>query len=230
MKKILILIVALLSLGTTAYSARPYITPTSPYQHGHRWFLSVQGGPKIGLYDHIGSFFNYERGWEAVTPHGSLSFGYNFDDAWSLRISGGYSYNAGACSPYQGQFYPYNYSAAYAFVDGILNYPALCEINKAFNTKFYAGLGGAYTFGFTDPGHPFETLNTNNFVPGLRLGVILEYDFPGGLGLFADIAAENFLDRYDGYATGTAIALDSALKLSFGVIYHLKNPKLKVLY
>lgn len=230
MKKILILIVALLSLGTTAYSARPHLTPTSPYQHGQRWFFSVQGGPKIGLYDHIGSFFDNGRGWSAITYHGALSVGYNFSDAWSLRVSGGYSRNAGACTPYQGEFYPYTYNAAYAFADGVLDFPALCEINKAFRTKFYAGLGGAYTFGFSDPEHPFEVLNTNNFVPALRLGIILEYCFPGGFGLFSDIAVENFLDRYDGYATGTAIALDSALKLSFGVIWHFQNPRLRVLY
>lgn len=230
MKKIFILTFALLSLATKTQAARPYITPTSPYQHGKRWFLAVQGGPKIGLYDHISSFFNNGQGWSAVTYHGALAFGYNFNDAWAMRISGGYSYNSGACSPYQGGFYPYTYSAVYFFTDGVLNYPALCENNVPFSTKFYAGLGGAYTFGFSNPDHPFEVLTPNNLVPALRFGVICEYNFPSGFGIYADFAIENFMDKYDGYATTTQIALDSALKVSFGAVWHFKNPRLRTLY
>lgn len=230
MKKILVSFAALLFAGVMGLSARPYLSPTSPYQYGHRWFFSVQGGPKIGLYDHIGSFFDYGHGWDAITYHGSLSLGYNFNDAWAMRVSGGYSYNAGACTPYEGIFYGYNYSAAYAFADGIFDWHAISEDIRPFAPKFYAGLGGAYTFGFTDPEHPFEMLNTNNFVPAFRFGVILEYDFPTGFGLFADIAVESFLDWYDGYATSTAIALDSALKVSFGMVWHFKNPRIRTLY
>lgn len=217
MRKIALLLAAL-TLSVTALSARPYPDRYSPYQHGYRWYFSLQGGPAILLTDNIQTYGQYGKAMDMLCWHAAASFGYNFSDAWDLRISGSYANNAGAMLPYGG-FYPYYYFAAQLFADIALNYNALAEYNIPFNLKTYAGLGGAFTHRFTEVEHPFQELPAYNIVPGVRLGGIIEIDYKSGFGWFLDLGAEAFLDRYDGQVAGSPV--DFAFKLSFGVIYHL---------
>lgn len=224
-RKIVTLIAALL-LTVPGFAARYHRAPVSPYQYGRRWYFSLQGGPMFGFNENLDSYFANGKGWNTLTFYGAAAIGYNFNDAWDLRISGSYSYNAGACLP-QGSFYPYTFRAAHAFADLILNFRALGEDCQPFSPKMYLGLGGAYTHGFSDPGHPFQLPNPENLCPGFRVGVILERDYPGGFGWFFDFGAESFLGWYSGLEpTGVGITLE--LRLSFGIVVHFWNPKIKL--
>lgn len=216
-RKTALLSVALL-LGTVSYAARPLPDRYSPFQYGHRWYFSLQAGAAAPTSENLSSYGANGQPLGVLAWHGALSFGYNFTDAWDLRIQGSYNYSAGALAPYQG-FYPYHYHAVHLFADAVLNYNALAENNVPFSPKTYVGIGGAYSFGFTDILHPYQVLDYPNLSPAVRLGIILERDSPGGFGWFVDLGAEAFTDWYNGHESDK-FPLEILLKLSFGVIYH----------
>lgn len=222
MRKFALLVAALL-LTTAAFAARPFMKPYSPYQYGQRWYFSVQAGPMVSVGEYSSTFAKNDRPFDILTWHGALSIGYNFNDAWDLRISGSYSYNPGSLNPYGG-FFPYHFQAAHLFADAIINTNGLAELNIPFSPKFYLGLGAAYTHSFTETNHPFQTLSPQNFVPGVRLGGIAEWDTPSGFGWFIDLGIEGFWDWYNGQAPEGFI-LDLEFKLSFGLIYHFPLAK-----
>lgn len=212
------LLSAALLLASVAYAARPLPDRYSPYQYGHRWYFSLQGGAAVPSADNLGSYGANNQAWGILSWHGALSFGYNFSDAWEMRISGSYNYNAGALDPYK-SFYPYHFHAAHLFVDAVLNYNALAELNIPFNPKTYAGIGAAYTFGFTEVKHPYQVLDSPNITPAVRLGGILEYDTRGGFGIFADLGVEAFTDWYNGHESDK-FPLELLFKFSLGIVYH----------
>lgn len=217
MRKITLVVAALL-LTMITVAASPRLKPYSPYQYGHRWYFSLQAGPMISVGEFSSAFAQNDRPWDIFSWHGALSIGYNFNDAWDLRISGSYSYNPGCLNPYGG-FYPYHFQAAHLFADAVINPNGLAELNIPFSPKFYLGLGAAYTHSFTEVDHPFQTLSPQNIVPGVRLGGIAEWDSPSGFGWFIDLGAEAFYDWYNGQAPEGFI-LDLEFKLSLGIIYH----------
>lgn len=220
MRKIVALIAALL-LTTLAFATKPLPARYSPYQYGHRWYFSLQGGPAMLATEHIDSYSKNGRGWDALSWQGALCFGYYFSDACDLRISGTYGYNADACAPYK-DFYPYHFHAAHLFADIMLNLTALAEYNIPFNPKLYLGVGGAYTFGFTEVNHPYEVLYYPNLTPAVRLGSIFEFNSRSGWGWFLDLGAEAFTDWYNGQET-EAFPLDIAYKVSLGIVYHFPS-------
>ena len=222
MRKIVTLFVALL-LTTLAFASKPLPARYSPYQYGHRWYFSLQGGPALLSTEHIDSYFKNGRGWEAISWQGALSFGYYFSDAWDLRISGSYTYSADACSPYKG-FYPYHFHAAHLFADMMLNLTALAEYNTPFNPKLYLGVGGAYTFGATKVNHLYEVPDFPNLTPAFRLGSVFEFNARSGWGWFLDLGAEAFTDWYNGLEPD-GFPLDLQFNVSFGLVYHFGNAK-----
>lgn len=222
MRKIALVVAALL-LTMVSFAAKPRLKPVSPYQYGQRWYFSVQAGPMVSVGEYSSTFAKNGRPFDILTWHGALSIGYNFNDAWDLRISGSYSYNPGSLNPYGG-FFPYHFQAAHLFADAIINTNGLAELNIPFSPKFYLGLGAAYTHSFTETNHPFQTLSPQNFVPGVRLGGIAEWDTPSGFGWFIDLGIEGFWDWYNGQAPEGFI-LDLEFKLSFGIIYHFPLAK-----
>lgn len=222
MRKIALVVAALL-LTMVSFAAKPRLKPVSPYQYGQRWYFSVQAGPMVSVGEYSSTFAKNDRPFDILTWHGALSIGYNFNDAWDLRISGSYSYNPGSLNPYGG-FFPYHFQAAHLFADAIINTNGLAELNIPFSPKFYLGLGAAYTHSFTETNHPFQTLSPQNFVPGVRLGGIAEWDTPSGFGWFIDLGIEGFWDWYNGQAPEGFI-LDLEFKLSFGIIYHFPLAK-----
>ena len=217
MRKIALVVAALL-MTMVSVAAGPRLKPISPYQYGHRWYFSLQGGPMVSVGEFSSAFAENNHPWDILSWHGALSIGYNFNDAWDIRFSGSYSHNSGALNPYAG-FYPYHFKAAHFFTDAIINPNGLAELNIPFSPKFDLGLGAAYTFGFTETDHPFQVLSPRNIVPGVRLGGIAEWDSPSGFGWFIDLGAEGFMDRYNGQEPD-GFPLDLEFKLSFGIIYH----------
>ena len=221
-RKIVLLLAALL-LSTTALMARSLPDRYSPYQYSHRWFMSLQAGPALFVAENMNSYSAYGKAFDSISWHAALSFGYNFNDAWALRIAGVYGYNAGALSPRE-QLYPYRFHAAHVFADMILDYNALAEYNVPFNFKTYAGLGAAYTFGFSKTDHPYIVPDSPNFSPAVRLGAIIEYDYKGGFGWFMDLGAEGYSDWYNGLEPA-GFPFEVAFKLSLGIIYHFPLAK-----
>ena len=215
-RKIALLLAAMLM--SVSALARPLPGRYSPYQYGHRWYISFQAGPALSVAEYLETYSENGKGFDALSWHGAFSFGYNFTDAWDLRISADYGYKAGALAPYY-SFRPYHFHAAHLFADMVLNYNALADYNTPCNFKTYAGVGAACTFGFTNIVHPFQTLESPNLVPGFRLGAILEYAYKGGFGWFADLGATAFTEWYNGQEPN-GFPLDLDFKLTLGIIYH----------
>ena len=222
MRKIALLLAAML-LSVTVLSARPHPDRYSPYQHGYRWFMSFQVGPALFVAENMDSYSSYGKAFDSISWHASLAFGYNFTDAWALRVAGVYGYNAGALPPHN-QLFPYRYQAAHLFADLILDYNALAEHNVPFNFKTYAGLGAAFTSGFSETDHPYIVPDSPNLSPAVRLGAILEYDYKGGFGWIMDLGAEGYSDWYNGLEP-EGFPFEVAFKLSLGIIYHFPLAK-----
>lgn len=221
-RKVVLLIVAgLMAVSGMFAKTRP--KPIFPYQYGRRWYFAAQAGPMFTASENVVSYFDNGKGWKAFTPQASLALGYNFNDAWDMRLAGNYSLNAGACAPFNG-FYPYRFQTASVFADLALNYYALGEYFPRVSPKTYLGIGMAYTFGYSEVDHPYQVVEGPNLLPGLRLGGILEFDSPGGFGWYIDGGIECFSDWYNGLEPDR-FPIDMILKLSFGIIYHIPSAK-----
>ena len=230
MKKLLFLGVVLLA-GASLLSAQP--AAKEPESHAHRWYVSLQGGPVLDLYENAFSYRDEGRDFELVTYQGSLAVGYDFSDTFGLRLNGAYGNDAGACNVRQtagGGFYPYSFRHVNAFADAVLNLNGLAGRITYFRPKLYAGLGVAHTFGFTDAHHPWQKVTPRNTVFGCRLGFIAEYTFNNGLGFFGDFCGEAYNDQYNGlqpskeeqksYEGYGGFPLDLRGLVTLGIVYH----------
>ena len=198
MKKILLIGIALVS-GIFLSNAQP--AEKQAESLAHRVFISFHGGAALDIFENAFSYGENGRNSDLITHQGGLALGYNFSDAYSIRLSGAYGSDAGACNTRETSahgFYPYSFKHINAFVDGIINLNGLAGNVTYFRPKLYAGVGGARTFGFTDSGHPWQKVIPKNNAIGFRLGAIIEYDFQSGFGLFADLCGEGWSDNYNG--------------------------------
>ena len=181
---------------------------------GHEGCVSifVQGGPVLNLYENAFSYRENGVAAELFTFQGSAGIGFDFSEAFALRGQVAYGNDVGSCNTRQtsgGGFYPYHFRHANVFVDAILNLSGLKGRASAFRPRLYAGIGGAYTFGFnpsdnnayyvqTGKYHPWQAIKEKNIVPGFRAGFIAEYTVPSGFGIFADLCGEAYTDMYNG--------------------------------
>ena len=229
MRKLLTFLAALVA-GTTALFAQ-----LTPYEYGHRWYIAVQGGAVYFNSDY--SYLLKNRGMilDQFSLVGSAALGYNINDGHEIRLMGSYSKKTSVCEPFideaieydvneEPPIYPYTFRSVLVYIDHVLNYNGLAEYNIAFNPKTYFGLGAAYTFDFSDPGHPEVWLYERNLVPAVHFGAILEYDFPSGFGLYADLGVALFWDRYNGFDR-VGFPMDLEVGPRVGMIYHFQRPK-----
>ena len=219
----IVLLTAALLCSLTCFAGSSRKSRVSPFQYGNRWYISLQAGPQVTFSENSGSFSTKGNGWDQFTWQAGAAIGYNFTDAFYVRLSANYGRNVGALTPFAG-YYPYHYNAFGIFADAMFNFNALGELNVPLQPKFYAGLGAALGIGYESPKHPFQVTEGPNLVPGIRLGFILEYDYPGGFGWFFDFATEGFTDWYDGLDP-EGFPFDVNLKLSFGIIYHFPGAR-----
>ncbi len=229
MRKIAVLL-ATLFVGAFSLSAQ------SPFNYSGRWNISLSGGMLATVSENTFAYFEQGRGKEIFDLTGAIAVGYDFTGSLGMRVQASYGRNHSSSNVYQTNdgkaLYPYQFQDVALFADAILNFNALADNFLPFSPKLYGGLGGACTFGFTDPHHPFQTPCGFNIVAGFRAGVIAEWDFLSGLGIYADLGVEAFDDWYNGirpyeseHATRQGYAgfpLDLAAKLQLGVIYHFK--------
>ena len=221
-RKIVLLAAALLT-AFACLAGTPRRSPVSPFQYGQRWYIALQGGVTTLMGENANSYSANGQAWDRAGYLGQLTIGYNLSDGYELRLSGGYSNNAGALIPYAG-FYPFRFNAYQVFVDGVVNFHGLAEYNVSFCPKVYVGLGGALTNGFTPVEHPYQYAEEPNLVPGFRFGGIFEFDAPGGFGWFIDAGFEFYTDWFNGLDPAD-FPFDITPKLSLGIIYHFPGAK-----
>ena len=227
-----LLILTLSLLGIMELSAQPILTP---YQYRERWFFSYQAGPSFFVSENSATFADHKR-YDRYTFYNEAILGYYFTDAHEIRFSWSYARRASVLPPVFG-FLPYSFSSAQTFVDYVINWHPLGEYNTAYNPQMYVGLGGAVTYNFTKPEYnPAENLTHDqldailppvhplNILPGLRFGVIFEYDFTDNYGLTFDIGAQVFPDRYNGQ-NPDRWPIDTQFNGSLGFVYHFKGKK-----
>ena len=227
-----LLILTLSLLGIMELSAQPILTP---YQYRERWFFSYQAGPSFFVSENSATFADHKR-YDRYTFYNEAILGYYFTDAHEIRFSWSYARRASVLPPVFG-FLPYSFSSAQTFVDYVINWHPLGEYNTAYTPQMYVGLGGAVTYNFTKPEYnPAEDLSHDqldailptvhplNILPGLRFGVIFEYDFTDNYGLTFDIGAQFFPDRYNGQ-NPDRWPIDTQFNGSLGFVYHFKGKK-----
>lgn len=194
------------------------------------FFVSLSGGPMLNIYE---NYFTYSENGKSLTSYQvALSLEYDYSRAVGFRFQTEFGKNVGACNVMEtseGGFYPYNFHNITGFGDVILDLAGLAQSDSPFSIKLFAGAGAAYTFNFTDSGHPWQIVNDKNWAFGFRFGAIAEYNLPFGLGVFAELYPEFYTDgynglepsnedmkRFDGYP---GFPLDIRGLFTFGVLY-----------
>lgn len=226
MRKIAVLLAALL-VGV------PTLFAQSTFDYAGRWNFSVQGGLAVTVSDNVFGYTDNGMTKDLLKLQGAAAIGYDFTSAFGVRLAGGYAQHAGSSNILETgtkDVWPFTYQSIFGFADAVLNVNGLADNFGPFAPKFYAGLGAAKSYGFTNPNHPFQNPHDPNFVLGFRAGFIAEVDFPFGLGLFADLGLEAYDDWHNGirpsdtdqasYKGYAGFPFDLVTKLSFGVIYH----------
>lgn len=210
----LIAISAALLFGASVLCAQEVVDTYNP---SGKWYVSVQAGPMYQSNENTFSYRYNHEGGKLFTYQAGASVGYNFNETYGLRGSFAYGLNRSACNTVQTSahgFYPYDFKSLTGFVDVVLDFNGLNAVDRAFAPKIYGGIGMGHTFGFSKPEsygtqrtvawqaeekfHPWQHIIESNNAFGFRAGLIAEYDFPFGLGLFADLCGEGFTDIFNG--------------------------------
>ena len=215
-------IIAILILGfTSVFGQNLGNVPERPL------YFSLQGGPMYSRSDNSFVYEYFDHPFKLVTWQFSGAVGYDFTNAFGLRLNVGYTNNNPGAGNYwntnygyvsttvaDDRYFPYTFKSVNGFIDATLNLKGLHHKSSSFAPKLYAGLGFGYTFGFkaTDDNlyapqhngdfHPWQSreefFSKRNFVPAFRLGFIAEYNFTDVVGVFADICGEAYGDLYNG--------------------------------
>lgn len=163
-----------------------------------RFNVSLQGGALYSLNENHFTYHENGKTLGVIGPHIGVAFGAEFNGRVGGRASVSFGKNAGACNSRQTAghgFYPYTFQSVNAFIDVIMN---LRKPSAKFMPKIYAGIGTGYSYGFSDPGHPWQKLHTGNATLGLRGGFIGQYNINDHFGAFFDFCGEAYTDTYDG--------------------------------
>lgn len=191
MRKVLVAIFVLVASVTTVWAK-------SGKDSDKRFNVSIQGGALISVNENYFSYGENGQFAKLITPQGALAFGYDFSNRFGSRLSVSYGLNASACNTRQTSgygFFPYSFQSVNVFADAILN---LGKRGGAFHPKLYMGVGMAYSFGFTDSGHPWQVVNDRNSAFGFRGGFIGVYNISNSFGIFVDLCGEAYTDDYNG--------------------------------
>ena len=161
------------------------------------WNIALKGGGDYSLCENAFTYKENGQFAKLINYQGGLAIGYDFTKRFGIRLDAIYAKNAGAGNSLETAdrgFYPYNFSSVSAFLDAVMN---LNPKGTVFHPKFYAGLGGAYSFGFSELDHPSQTLPKHTGAFGIRLGFIAEFKVSPTVGIFADFASEGFTDNFN---------------------------------
>lgn len=200
MKKTIFTVIAALLCTVQAVSAQNY-TDTVEEESVKPFFISVYGGPSITLSENVRQYSEFDSSKELINfAQGGIAFGKNFSNRYGGRLAFEFGKNDSACNTQNTSaygFYPYSFSNASAFADWIIN-GGNVTVPKNFNWRVYFGAGAAYSFDFSDSGHPWQEVTADNLCFAFRYGLILEYIFNDIVGIYVDGNHEWFTDNFNG--------------------------------
>lgn len=201
------------------------------------YFITVQGGPTFSINENGAQYFNQDVATDLIDwVQGGISAGKYFSNRYGGRIALEYSNNHSACNTNETSsygFYPYTFRDMSLFADWIIN-GGYVMTPKKFNWRPYFGVGTAYSFGFTESGHPWQGVTKSNFCLAFRYGLILEYTFAEKVGIFVDGTHEWYSDNFNGmcprekansmwkFGSGHHLGFpfDMKLNANFGLAFH----------
>lgn len=164
------------------------------------FYLGVEAGVMGNLYENAFSYVRNGQFGGLITMHRGLLVGYRLSVPFSVRAELAYDRNAGAANVQETGsgtgFYPYKFDSFNGFADFIFTYGQE-EMDKV-RPQFYLGLGGAYTFNYTDSGHPWQKIQNPSGAFGFRLGFMLHWRINPLIAVVLDIKGEGYTDMYNG--------------------------------
>ena len=229
MRKSLTIIVALL-IGSTAAFA----------QKG--WNIGVQGTGLISINENSFSYYDAKRGEKNFTWQAGLSVGYDFEKFWGLRLMAEFGNNNGGYNIKETAdhaFRPFHFKSIDIFADAMLNLRIITgKPDGFFQPKLYFGVGYGYTNWFKNDfegEHPWQKATSPNHNFGMRIGAQFELKFCPEVGIYADVCAEGFTDRYNGLLPSKedkeavkgypGFPFDGKIKFSGGLLFHIPAKK-----
>lgn len=195
--------------------------------------LGLDAGAVASLYENAFSYSKNGRALGLINFHKGIEFGYDFSVPFGLRASIAMDRNSGACNVMEtgnGKgFYPYKFTSINGFVDLVLHLRKNEE--SILDPKLFLGGGYAYTYNYTDSGHPWQKVDDPSHAWGFRLGGMLEWRVLQFLGLTVELCGEAYTDHYNGLEPGkkdqsqvdgyAGFPLDLRGIVSLGVLFYL---------
>lgn len=206
-------------------------------QKDSKFFVNLQGGVGLSINENFAGFWNAKHGGNLFQGVGTIGVGYYFVPRFGMRLTTELARNASGANYQESNqvLRDYYFTSSQTYVDFILN-GGNVALPKAFNWRFFGGLGWAHSFAFT--AHEFNTLDDGhgnvrkyyikdpNDAFSFRIGFILEYVFPCGVGIFFEGRHEFMTDYFNGvksgeqdYGTQTGFPFDMRLDNSIGISY-----------
>lgn len=185
----------------TVLSLSLYAKNDSAFDYSKRVSVSAGGGVSFLFSENVRTYKDAGKIGHLARPSGFLAVSYNFNQVVGLRCAFGYAQNASAMNlkkKNRKKLMPYTFNDASFFADAVLNLNGLAGLKRGFAPKLYAGLGVAYAHQFSKLNQKAYPVTTSNIAPGYRFGIIAEYNFSNGWGLFADLCGEGFMDNFNG--------------------------------
>lgn len=190
----------------------------------------------LQLYAGINKSANEHLPWSEFSRHpwsGGLfvGVGKEFSPLWGWRAAFGYNHNKSRNVPFCESPETWRWDNVELFADmtfdvtdalgGLLMRPA-----GRFNLKAFAGVGGAYTFGFpekTPLSYTEAYAKDSTFHGGLRAGLTATYRVADSWRVGIELSHTLFTDRFNGVKSG--FPLDGRTNLKVGVTYLLETVK-----
>lgn len=190
----------------------------------------------LQLYAGINKSANEHLPWSEFSRHpwsGGLfvGVGKEFNPLWGWRAAFGYNHNKSRNVPFCESPETWGWDNVELFADmtfdvtdalgGLLMRPA-----GRFNLKAFAGVGGAYTFGFpekTPLSYTEAYAKDSTFHGGLRAGLTATYRVADSWRVGIELSHTLFTDRFNGVKSG--FPLDGRTNLKVGVTYLLETVK-----
>ena len=188
------------------------------------------------------SYYDASKGVKNFTWQGAFAVGYDFEKFWGLRLYADFGNNNSGYNikdTADGKFRPFHFKGIDIFADAMLNLRVITGRREGFfQPKAYFGLGYGYTDWFAndfDGEHPWQEVETGNHSFGLRLGFQFEFKVSPVVGLYVDLCAEGYTDRYNGLRPTQedkdsvkgypGFPLDGKGKFSAGILFHIPTSK-----
>lgn len=232
MKRILVTVLFTLAVIGTAAGQNDRYFQNSP----KKFALGVGGGPLVSLGENFFTYPEFGNTWGLISGQGNLWASYSMNRNLALRLSVGAGSNSGARNSRESTghgFYPYRFTSVNGFVDLMIDPRGRHTRLKVFTPTLYLGIGYAYSFGIhnTRDYYHWQAVSDPNQSFGFRLGFEACFNVNEWLGLYVDLCAEGYTDKYNGLEPSkedkerregyAGFPFDVRVPLSFGVKFRL---------